>query len=200
MKKMVFLFFAMIMATGGWGAIADAQMYFSGNLGVSVVDDADAFDGYDNAEISFDPGFTGTVAFGVSSGYGLRTEFELGYRHNELDDLTVRGYLPEPLSGNFSTVSGMGNILVDLMPRNPLNVFIGGGLGFANTEADFGYYGTDDDTAVAYQLMAGMSFLAGYNMWVDIQYRYFATDDLEFGAIETEYSTHNAMIGLRMNF
>jgi opacity protein-like surface antigen len=35
---------------------------------------------------------------------------------------------------------------------------------------------------------------------VDIQYRYFATDDLEFGAIETEYNTQNVMVGLRMNF
>ena len=200
MKKSAFIFLMMITAVGCWGATVDARMYFSGNLGVSMVEDADAFDGYDHAEISFDPGFTGTFAFGAASGYGLRTEFEFGYRHNELDDLTVTGYLPEPLDGNFSTVSGMGNIFVDFMPRDPLSVFIGGGLGFANTEADFGYYGTDDDTVVAYQFMAGMSILAGYNTWVDIQYRYFATDDMEFGAVETEYKTHNAMIGLRMNF
>jgi opacity protein-like surface antigen len=200
MKKLAFVFFAVITAIGCWGSTAAARMYFSGNLGVAIVDDADAFDGYDQAVISFDPGFTGTVAFGITSGYGLRSEFEIGYRSNEIEDITVRGYRSEPLNGDFSTTSMMGNILVDFMPGGPQNVFIGGGIGLANAEVDFGYYGTDDDTVLAYQLMAGVSLSTGYNMWMDIQYRYFATEDPEFGYIEAEYATHNAMIGLRMEF
>ena len=57
----------------------------------------------------------------------------------------------------------------------------------------------------AYQLILGVSFasvetLSVETLSVDLQYRYFATDDPEFDDLDAEYSTHNLMIGLRQSF
>ena len=57
----------------------------------------------------------------------------------------------------------------------------------------------------AYQLILGVSFasvetLSVETLSVDLQYRYFATDDPEFDGVDAEYSTHNFMIGLRQSF
>jgi len=38
------------------------------------------------------------------------------------------------------------------------------------------------------------------NVTLDLQYRYFATEDPEFGVVDAEYATHNVYFGLRYNF
>jgi opacity protein-like surface antigen len=171
-------------------------MYFSGNLGAVWVEDSDItwFDGIRD-EAEFDTGVAATGAIGYDLGTGLRTELEIGYRFNDVDR-----QFPGGIGGDVDSFSVMGNALFDFLPGRQISPFIGAGIGVANVEFDVDYWGEDDDTVFAYQIMTGVSLPVGYNMNLDFQYRYFATEDPDCDYFEAEYSTHSVMGGLRINF
>jgi opacity protein-like surface antigen len=179
--------------------IATAQapgMYFSGNVGAIWLKDSDVtwYDGdLDEAEFETGVGFTG--AFGYDFGTGFRAEVELGFRFNDVDR-----QFPDGIGGEVYSSSFMGNAFFDFMPGYQVSPFIGAGIGVANVEFDVDYWDEEDDTVFAYQFMGGVSFAVSYNMYVDIQYRYFVTEDPDFDYFEAEYETHSVMGGFRMRF
>ena len=120
-----------------------------------------------------------------------------------IEDDKIKAFgLSLPIDGDVKTLSLMANGFLDLMPNSQISPFFGGGIGIANVEADLDYpgLGSEDDTVFAYQVAAGVSFAASENVNIDVQYRFFGTSDPEFGMIEAEYQTHNAMIGMRFGF
>jgi opacity protein-like surface antigen len=94
----------------------------------------------------------------------------------------------------------MGNAYYDFSTEGSFSPYIGAGLGYANVEADLDDFGDEDETELAYQVILGGSFTSSVGLSIDLQYRYFGTDDPEFDGLEAEYSTHNLMIGLRQSF
>ena len=188
-----------MMVLGMCATIANAQgtgIYFSGNLGGIRVMDSDVtwYDGFQD-EAKFDTGIVTTVAIGWDFGIGLRPEFELGFRFNEVDR-----QFPNGIGGEIYSSSIMGNLFFDFIPHQRVSPFIGAGVGFANVEVDLDFWGSDDDTVFAYQFMAGLSFAVSRNINIDLQYRYFATEDPEFDFFESEYKTHSVMGGIRIRF
>lgn len=189
------------VAVLGWNASETcAQMYVSGNVGVVLAEDSDISDAYDQGEISYDPGAVVTVAFGYAAGSGLRLEGELGSRYNEMDEISVQGYGSANIDGDVTTSSLMANIFFDILPDERISPFIGAGAGFANIEADLDHFGSDEDFVLAYQLAAGIGFEVTRQLKIDVQYRYFATEDPDFDGVDAEYATHNIMGGVRFSF
>jgi opacity protein-like surface antigen len=97
----------------------------------------------------------------------------------------------------------MANMYKDFPLGTGFAPFIGGGIGIANVEADFvgfGINGKKDDTVFAYQVMGGGAIDLGPQLKLDLQYRYFATADPDFGHVEAEYRSHNFLLGLRFGF
>ena len=190
----------------GWGvSVGFAAPYVSGNVGAVWVVDADlSLYGEDtDVEMSFDTGYgvTGALGYAVirDMSYGYRTEIELGYRENDIDKISAKGYVSESIDGDISTISVMANVFIEFMPEGTFSPFIGFGVGGANVEGEDDD-GSEDDTVLAYQGIAGVAFPLSQNLKIDVQYRYFATDDPEFNDLEVEYGTHNAMLGLRYGF
>jgi len=179
---------------------ASAGMYVSGNFGVVLAEDSHVSDNFDRGKISYDAGAVATVAVGYADGNGLRLEGELGSRYNEMDDFSLAGYGSVNIDGDVTVGSLMANVFYDFDPRGKVSPFIGAGAGFANIEADIDHFGSDDDFVFAYQLAAGISFKVIERMSIDVQYRYFSTEDPEFDGIDAEYATHNIMGGVRFNF
>ena len=70
----------------------------------------------------------------------------------------------------------------------------------SDIEADIDLVGTEDDTVFAYQIAAGGSLAVNDRLSIDVQYRYFATEDPNFDGLKAEYATHNLFFGLRFNF
>lgn len=221
MKKLSFILAVLAMVLGG-GTWAWAAPYVSINLGTAWVEDADYTDsgtypdGYsydDRGEFSFDAGFAMTAAFGFADESGFRGEIEIGYRQNDIDEATGT-YAEYDPTGNLAyvedyvdtfgvdvmTSSLMFNGYYDFMPSEAVSPFIGAGIGFANVESDLDYYGSDDDGVFAYQFAAGVGLALNPNMKVDVQYRYFATEDPDIYGLEYEYVTHNVLVGLRTSF
>ena len=216
MKKLsvVLMVLAIIL---GVRAAADAAPYVSLNMGTVWVNDADYIysEPYagdpnyrDEGELSFDTGFVLNAAFGYAYDNGFRAELEYGFRANDLDRADGTDYYfgrpydySESLSGDVMTNSFMANVFYDFAPRSPVSPFIGGGIGFANIEGDIDFQpDIDDDNVFAYQLGAGVAFALNPKMKIDVQYRFFATEDPDFYGLEAEYLTHNLMLGLRTSF
>ena len=178
-----------------------ATPYISGNLGLVLVNDSDVTDAYgDDAEISFDAGYSLSAAIGNAYENGGRAEVEFGYRANDIDDIKVPGYGSASISGDVSAMSLMANGYYDFKPDNKLSPFIGAGIGMAYVEGDIDYLGSENDYVFAYQASLGVSIDVTQSTKFDAQYRFFGTDDPDFDGLEAEYTTHNLMIGFRQSF
>lgn len=198
MKKISIALLAFALVAGFGVSTACAEKYVSGNLAMVIANDSTMDDGVDTAVVTADNGFGITGAFGGTLGNGARLEAELGYRSNDVKDLTAFG-ITVPIEGDVSSVSFMGNAYYDFATSSSFSPFIGGGIGFANVEVN-DTATTEDDTVFAYQLAAGVGFAINEKLTLDLQYRYFATSDLELTGVTFEYATQNLMAGLRYSF
>lgn len=181
-----------------------AQGYFSGNAGAVWLQDSDltryATDKLPGirGEVSFEPGYCFTAAIGSkSSSSGLRPELEFGYRRNNLDQVRVFGNEPSDRKGKMSSTSLMGNLFYDF-GKWGISPFVGVGVGFAHLELDMNNVGEENDSVIAYQVMAGIGFPVSRRVKIDVQYRFFETSDPEFDGADAEYAAHNVMVGFRV--
>jgi len=119
-------------------------------------------------------------------------------------------------SGEVNVWSLMANVWLDIDPFgiNPAGVttFIGGGIGYANLELEYdasmstqlmgigsvSYSLNDNESALAYQMGAGIGFDLGGGMMLSAQYRWFATDDVTLGSRDMRVESHNAMVGITL--
>ena len=197
MKKQFVVLLALTMFIGLGVSAAFAAPYVSGNVGAVWVEDSDFGD---EAEISFDTGFGITAAIGLAYENGLRGEVEFGYRTSDMDEFKSDFGSGSINDGDISTISLMVNGYYDFMPKETICPFIGAGIGYANVEADIDELGSEDDNVFAYQIAVGVAFAINPQTKIDVQYRYFDTDDGDFDNLEVEYGTHNAMLGVRYSF
>jgi len=176
-----------------------AQPYISVNGGIVTLSDSD-LEGAAHGEMSFDAGFGVLAALGVKVTENSRIEAEIGYRGNDIDKVKIDG-VPKPgVSGDVTTLSLMGNMFYDFMPDEFFSPFIGVGFGLANIEGDIDGFHRERDNVFAYQAAIGGTYAANRQVSLDVQYRFFATDDANLDGLEAEYQSHNVLVGLRFNF
>lgn len=160
-----------------------------------------------NRNVDTDTGWAVLPSIGYRYGNGVRTEFELGYRDNDVDSVSgaANG------SGDITAKSAMLNLLYDVDTGSRVMPYIGGGIGYAQVDYDARPVGvglnrvSDEDNVFAYQGIAGLSYWVNETVEVAAEYRYFATQDPDFRTsagvpVEGEYDSHAALIGLRWNF
>ena len=174
--------------------------YISGHIGGNSRPDAQTtIFGFGPGDLTFDPGFVLGGAIGYDFGNNVRLEGEIAYRSNDVDGV-VGG------SWNFSGLSFMGNGYYDINLNSPLKPYLGGGVGFALFRSEIEVFGAtsgDDDTLLAYQLMAGLGYDINPKATITLGYRYFATaEDPTFSVqgFESEYSSHEFLLGARFRF
>jgi outer membrane protein OmpA-like peptidoglycan-associated protein len=146
----------------------------------------------------------GFVGYGWANGF--RTEFEVGYKKNDIKSLAPTGGAG---TGRSEVWTGMVNVLYDIKLNSPIKPFIGAGIGFANWDIKGGPRSNaalrvnDDVTGPAWQGIVGVGYDINPNWTVTAEYRYFETpfieDDKPRG-IRNDYSSQLALIGLRYNF
>ncbi len=218
---------SVVVLVGGAGLAfvpsAKAQWYASVNAGVTLLDDADFTDtfaaGSATGSIDFDPGFGLSGAAGYSWG-NFRLEGEISYRKNGLDEvqvdtLSVAGVLFTSLGtfdidGDTTALGFMANGWYDVDTGTPWVPFLGAGLGVARLNIDIesiaGVATTYDesDNVFAYQAGAGVGYKVTPTTTVSLSYRFFGTADPEFDdgvdKVDTEYSSHNIMVGILGRF
>lgn len=157
----------------------------------------------------FDTGWTASAAFGRRFSNGLRGEVELAYQSNDVDthnnvqaagipldneDVGVLisgapqqgatvGQVVADGQGSVDTTFLMANIYYDFTQYGAFTPYVGAGVGVGFVNVDYSPSGVgivdDDDTVLAYQLMAGASYDLSERTAVFAQYRYRATEDVE---------------------
>lgn len=229
MKKLAF-FLASAAAIAAVPAQArEGQVYVGVNGGVSFEDqvtvdiDNNRNDGLlDNAAFADTKmGIDADVVIGYDFG-AFRLEAEGGYKRNGYDGLTVVNstILPGGLTVPSGTVvqndrnleiwSGMLNGLIEFGKDDGLQIYGGGGVGFANLSlpvevAGVGTVVDDNATDFAWQLIGGLRFAVNDNVDLGLKYRYFVADNFGLEAangrpLNVDYSAHSVLASLVYNF
>ncbi|NOT40002.1 MAG: OmpA family protein [Alphaproteobacteria bacterium] len=157
------------------------------------------------ARIEFDTGWTGIATAGYAFRGNWRVEAEAGYRHNDVD--AING-IANSAGGELNTTSLMGNVLYDIPLTDRMTVSLGAGAGAVHTQFDDGVIDQDEDTAFAYQGIAGLSYAVSPRTDLTMNYRYLRSDALEFQgrhAGHTDFydtddvQNHTVTIGLKFD-
>ncbi len=193
------------------GAMARSSPGFYGELriGPSFVDDADFEELGVTGELTYETGAALDLAFGAYFDVGLRLEYQWGNRGAEIDKVKIDRFGTFDGAADLYTSTHMLNLYYDFDfarlsggPGGPgLWVpFVGAGVGVAFHELDFDSGGSETDTVFAYQGIAGMAYSFTQNWGMTLTYLYLRTSDPKYQEFETEYRSHNGMLGLRYSF
>ncbi|MGC2857724.1 OmpA family protein [Novispirillum sp. DQ9] len=183
--------------------------YVGGQAGVNWARDRD----YTRAGASVSPDYEMGPALSGHLGYnfgqvgpvGLRTEGEVAWRRNSLDDLNGRD-----ANGRLTSLGLFGNVLVDIPTGTALTPFVGAGLGAVQVNASDisarGFRNLDDsEWKLGYQGIAGMSYALTEQLALRGDYRYMATTTPTFTAdngnsVKVPTGNHTLMVGLTWHF
>ncbi len=107
-------------------------------------------------------------------------------------------------SGDITSFAVMANVWWDFTPKKKFHPYVGFGLGWANVELDFPSL-TVNDSAIAFQVGAGIGFDVSDNIRVNLEYRYFALPQIEMLSpsgldMDLEYNVSEFLVGFRYSF
>jgi opacity protein-like surface antigen len=196
---------AMLLALSS-AAWAGPGAYLSLSGGVANLDDGDATGPSGNLDIESDVGLTMAAALGLQCS-NIRTEVEIGYQKNDINKASLQGTGLSVSSGDTSSIFGLLNAYYDFVNGSSVTPFISVGAGVVNVSlSDLNFVGTSfdkgmDDSAIAAQAGAGLSFAVNDYISLDVKYRYMTALDLEIDdGVELDYSSHNIYGGIRASF
>jgi outer membrane protein OmpA-like peptidoglycan-associated protein/outer membrane protein W len=204
----------------GWYSRADLQYTFDGRV------DHDAVAAV-NGKLAGNSDASELLGAGVGFGYGLdnglRFEGAVGYRGGDLDvSDTIGGTAPGTTvnpDGTAAIMDVMINGIYDFNKDGTIRPYIGAGVGGTrirakasnrtvgaapNLSATNGF--TDTAAGLAWQGLAGIGFKLSDRLTLDLGYKYFTAEELEFDGKHTgpdytvDYTDHTATIGLRYAF
>ncbi len=186
-------------------AANDKGLYIGGAGGLNfLTEDSDL----NSADAEYeDWGWAVSGAIGYALGNGIRLETEVGYRPNDVDNISgVTGG-----SGDVDVLNWMFNALYDFKQLNlPVTPYIGGGIGIAHVDFDgvtpvAGSTIDDSDIGFAFQGIAGLSLALTENLAATLDYRHLRVPHVRVNTnggtgVDSDYATNQVMIGLRYTF
>lgn len=182
------------------------DLYVSGSVGAVFGDyDSKAGDEYPagvtDHEFDEDAGRALVAAIGKRFG-SIRTELEYAYRNQNIDSMEISsGSAAADLvidGGEVSIHSLMANLYTDIGGSSKFAPYVGGGLGIAwNKLKNDGVAGlpldsSNTNTALGYQVMAGVGVPFTKAIAGKVGYRLFGTTD--------DYLSHGIEVGINYNF
>ncbi len=204
----------------GWYTRADAQYSFDGKVDHdAIASQAGKLAG--DSEVN--ESYGGGLGFGYGFSNGLRFEAALGYRAGDLDATRlISGTLPGTTvnpRGYAAVTDLMLNGIYDFNSDGTVQPYIGAGIGGARIKAKVANRVTgtgsnlnarngfsDEATGIAYQALAGIGFQMTERLALDLGYKFFVAEDLDFAGnhgragYTVDYQDHVASLGLRFQF
>lgn len=186
-------------------AANDKGLYIGGAGGLNFLTEDSDLNAAEAEYEDFNWALSGAVGYAL--GNGLRFETEVGYRPNDIDNITgVAGG-----SGDVDVLNWMFNALYDLDYWNlPVKPYVGGGIGIAHVDFDgvtpvAGSTINDSDIGFAFQGIAGVSLDLTENLAATLDYRHLRVPSVSFRTnggtnVDSDYATNQIMIGLRYTF
>ncbi|WP_233205159.1 outer membrane protein, partial [Alkalicaulis satelles] len=194
--------------SGGVGYGAPGSATVSGALGEPTAANGGRISGKSN--------WRQRVALGYQFDSNWRIEGEFAHRYNDTGAIGNH----EDSRSKFHAYSGMVNVLYDFDTASPWRPYVGAGLGWVQSRASLAGWNTgtrpvgsvlpdpryietrDSDTALGYQLIAGIGWALTQNLTLDTEYRYFGYSSTSYtpGVNVDALRGHEAWVGLRYLF
>ena len=195
--------------------VAAGRYYIGIQGGGSFLPEAKATDSQGGFNVSYDPGFDGSITAGYDLGNDHpnigngRVELEFNTASNDMDEAEfVEGNLG--IDGSADRTSIMVNTIGEYVTESGMIIYALLGLGWAEITLDnvsvLGEPLVDDSNSqLAYQAGLGLGWRLSNHFVADISYRYYGTTDPEFTKkdgtnLDYEYTSHRFLAGLRLYF
>lgn len=199
MKKLLLAVAVTGLSLGAANAFA-VTPYVSFGGGVSWLADTDLDYITNTTSVSYDAGYVGRGAVGVAFNKMFRLEVEGYYNSNDGDNVNVLNVREvEIYSTTTSATGALLNGYFDINFGSPIVPYISAGAGIANVEYDIRDRSRDQNV-FAYAFGAGVAYAFNKKFSLDLAYRYFATEDVEFDDLTTSYEDHQILFGGRISF
>jgi OmpA-OmpF porin, OOP family len=164
-------------ATEGWYGRVDAGYSVDGQLEVEA-----------GPSVDLDEDWMAGIGAGYALANGFRLEGELSYRNNELDAVGA----PEATAW-----AGMINGYYDFNRGGGWEPYVGVGVGYGSLDISGA---PDEESSWAWQAMAGVAVPLTERLDLDVGYRFFRMEDVEFTGADVEYEHQAVTLGLRWQF
>lgn len=205
--------FTIIASLGLWTAPHNAEaqtsrLYFAGYLGVNMAPEQDYVDATNGQTGTF--GFSNATEFagalGVRVNRQLRFEAEAGSTSQDLANADIQGTGEVNASGKLDRSLYLINAYYDLDVPWTFTPYVSAGAGLARFDGKIDSQGgtftqANDSTVVpALQVGGGLKYRLRPDLALTGGYRYVTTSDLDIGAYDIEYDTHEFRVGLEWDF
>jgi len=213
MKKFAWVLSCCTIALTASVASAGQGFYASGKVGVAMVNDLQATGNDAGVPWTITDTLDEGVAIGAGLGYDfgfVRAEMELSFQKNNYEKYTSSwGFIGSYTDGDLTSTALFANGYYDFKNASPFTPFVGAGIGYTMLEindmtSDDGAVTNADDKVLAYQLMAGFSYAINRTLAFDFTYRFVNTTEPSFkdryGTVDYEFTSHNFLMGARVNF
>jgi opacity protein-like surface antigen len=161
--------------------------------GLTLLNDSDITGPSGSPELSYDAGYNIEGAFGYTFGT-WRAEVALGWLENDMDQA-----FSMPVDGSISAWTAMLNGYYDINTDSAFTPFVLAGIGFIGAEGEISG-NKEDDTVPGMQLGAGIGYAVSSNVVIDLKYKYFFAQDLNFDGTDVSLGGNLIQIGTRYNF
>ena len=154
-------------------------------------------------EAQFDSGWAVMAEVGCRWETNWRLEFEVGYRDNDVQCISVAGHSCSAFDADVSQFTQMVNVLYDIPLTDNLTLSVGAGFGADYVTADTPLV-KQSDYVFAGQLIVGLNLALSDSVDLFVNYRYFVADDPHFDIapfVEAGFddAKHTVTIGLRFD-
>ncbi len=169
--------------------------YASIGVGISKIQSWKRSAMQEDTHFHTNPGFR--VAIGSQFSI-FRVEFEPSYSRAH--------YTTGSSSGHLNLISTLGNFYLGLpfeghFATYPVAPYVAGGVGFSSVRANFNPLQVQNQghsTVLSYQGIAGVRFALNDKVGLNVEYRYFSTEKLNYTGRRIE--SHSANLGLTYRF
>jgi opacity protein-like surface antigen len=203
---------------GSYASIEGGGTWFHHErLGVSTIFTGTTPTDYQEFQAEYSTGWALLGSIGYAFDSGLRTELELGYRHNELNRLYDSTASTVPGGGEFSTFTVMANALYDIPTSDAVTVTLGGGIGGEQASLCDGTQTqrrclSDSSWQFAYQAIIGVNYTLSDRANLFVNYRYLNSTPPDFVLVDeandftqvtsflADINRHTVTLGLRYGF
>ena len=153
-------------------------------------------------EIDLGLGFNHSIGYSFGDAFSMEVEFSSqgGKFGTACSNAGCAEGQKTVLDGDIETKALLVNGIHFFNTSEPLSPYIGYGVGTAFHEATLGGFDDGAQTTFAYQFKTGVDLKLNQHIDLLMGYRFFTTDQPDFGFFKAEVTTHSMEAGIKYHF
>ena len=181
-----------------------SRVYLAGYLGLNTFNDQKFTETSSarSGDLEIDNATRFAGALGIRLSRNLRVEGEISYRNGEINTMDISGVGTFAGGGELKSTMGMLNLYYDFDVPWRVQPYIGAGVGFAwhngeiTDSSGLLSSSSTDDSGLVWNVGGGLKYRPRTDLAFTGSYRYLDAADLELGAYEVDYGSHEFRLGI----